>query len=117
MYLGTATFFGCCSFLVGDELASRDLHLPVDDSRNVFDGFKQWVETEKNRALPRPWFKVISFWSRDLDCGHVKSGAFSRFYDWLDEYAGIVGQHNLFRGAIEWRDARPSPRGALGTEE
>jgi hypothetical protein len=96
MYLGGPTFFGCYSYLLGDGRAHLDLHLPMDDARNVFDGFKRWVETEKNRALPRPWFKVISFWSMGLDCGYTKNSAFSRFYEWLDEYAETVGQPELF---------------------
>ena len=107
MYLGSSTFFGCYSYLSGDERAYQDLQLPADNTRAVFDGFKQWVEIEKNRALPRPWFKVITFRSMGLDCGHVSGGAFSRFYDWLDEYAEKVVQPNIVSrpGPVERRAA------------
>jgi hypothetical protein len=113
MYLGGPTFFGCCSYLMGDELAYRELQLPLDESRVVFDGFKQWVETEKNRALPRPWFKVISFRSMG-DCGHTKSGAFSLFYEWLDQYASEMGEPEVFRASTDWNDTRtvPNPKPA-----
>jgi hypothetical protein len=107
MYLGSSTFLGLCSYLMGDEHAHRDLKLPVDDGRIVFDGFKQWVETEKNRALPRPWFRVISFRSMG-DCGHTQSGAFSIFYKWLDQYASKTGKPKLFHVPVDW-DARPVP--------
>jgi hypothetical protein len=110
MYLGGPTFFGCCSYLMGDELAYRELQLPMDEGRVVFDGFKQWVETEKNRALPRSWFKVISFWSM-ADCGHTKSGAFSVFYEWLDEYASERGEPEVFRVSTDWSGATvPNPQ-------
>jgi hypothetical protein len=115
MYLGSPTFFGCHSYLSGDERAYLDLQLPVDETRAVFYGFKRWVETEKNRALPRPWFKVITFWSMGLDCGHARSGAFSRFYDWLDEYTERVGQRELFRVPVEWRSVQPSSQQTTGT--
>lgn len=97
MYLGHASFRALHAYLVGDERAYRDLELTGDEDRSVFDGFKKWVEAEKNQAAARPWFKVIEFWSGGVDCGHSpKSGAFSIFYSWLDQYAQTIGRAELF---------------------
>ena len=97
MYLGHATFQGCCSFLMGDERAYRDLNLPREDDRQLFHDFTQWIEATKNRAsIWRPWFKVIEFWSGGIDCGHTRHGAFMLFFKWLDEYAGLIGKEGLF---------------------
>ena len=96
MYLGHATFRGCCSYLMGDERAYRDLELLPDDGRQLFRNFIQWIETEKNRAgMPRQWFKVIEFWSGGIDCGHTQGGAFVLFFKWLDEYAKLIGKEGL----------------------
>jgi len=71
--------------------------LPEDVGRAVFAGFKKWVEAEKNRALPRPWHKVIEFWSGAVNCEHnPKNGAFSLFFHWLDEFAESLGRPKLF---------------------
>jgi len=101
MYLGHATFLGCCSYLAGDERASRDLELPSDEGRAVYRDFQLWVERQKNSGLPRPWFKGIEFWSGGIDCGHTSNGAFAVFFKWLDQYAEQIGRPGLFRGAPE----------------
>jgi hypothetical protein len=54
MYIGSSSFRGCYSFLLGDERAYKDLQIPVGEDRAVFEGFKKWVETKKNQAQPRP---------------------------------------------------------------
>jgi len=95
-YLGSTSFRACYSFLMGDERACIDLSLPKTDDRILFNDFKGWVERNKNRALPRPWFKIISFWSGLEDCGHTSRGAFSLFYTWLDQYAKEIDKPNLF---------------------
>jgi hypothetical protein len=96
IYLGAPAFRPCYSYLIGDESAYKDLQLPINEDRVTFENFKEWVETKKNQAQPRPWYKVISFWSGGLDCGHTSNGAFSIFYKWLDEYASEIGQPGLF---------------------
>lgn len=97
LYIGGPSFRACYSYLMGDERAHRDLQLTSDDGRRVFEDFKSWVEKEKNRALPRPWFKVISFWSMGVDCGHTEGGAFSVLFKWLAEYTTKIGRPELFR--------------------
>jgi hypothetical protein len=97
MYLGCSSFRALHCFLSGDEHAFRDLGLPADESRATFESFKRWVELTRNKALPRPWFKVIEFWSMGIDCGHnPKSGALSLFFSWLDQYAKEIGEEELF---------------------
>jgi len=96
IYLGAAAFRPCYSYLIGDESACKDLQLPINEDRVIFENFKVWVETKKNQAQPRPWYKIISFWSGGLDCGHTSNGAFTIFYKWLDEYASEIGQPRLF---------------------
>jgi hypothetical protein len=96
LYLGHATFCGCCAYLIGDERANRDLGLPDDEGRVLFRNCQKWVETSKNRAgLSRPWFKVIEFYSMGIDCGHTKSGAFAIFFRWIDEYLASVKKDGL----------------------
>lgn len=96
LYLGHATFRGCCAYLFGDERAYQDLGLTREDGRLFFQDFKKWVEMEKNQAAARPWFKVIEFWSGGIDCGHTPGGAFAIFFKWLDEYARSVGKKGSF---------------------
>jgi hypothetical protein len=95
-YLGNSTFLGCCSFLMGEARAQKDLGLPETEERRLFESFKLWVEENKNQAQPRPWFKIVSFWSGGVDCGHTPNGAFLLFWKWLDEYASKIGQPGLF---------------------
>lgn len=97
MYLGSSSFRALHAYLLGDERAFRDLELPPDEGRVKFETFKRWVELTKNKAMPRPWFKVIEFWSMGIDCGHnPKSGALSLFFSWLDQYAKEIGEDELF---------------------
>lgn len=97
LYFGYPTFLGCCSYLRGDEQAHLDLALPPDEGREIFRGFQEWVEKEKNQAgQKRPWFKVIEFWSGGIDCGHTASGAWSLFWKWLDQYTKLIGKEQLF---------------------
>jgi hypothetical protein len=91
MYFGTRSFRRCFFYLAGDDRAYRDLHLPPDEGRVLFEGFKNWIETKKNRALPRPWYKIVRFWSGS------DVSALETLFDWLDEYTEEVGQPNLFR--------------------
>lgn len=97
LYLGHATFLGCCSYLMGDEHAWLDIGLSLDEERSVFRGFKEWIESEKNRSsCRRSWFKVIQFWSGGIDCGGDYSGGFYLFYKWLDEFSQVIGRDGLF---------------------
>lgn len=97
LYLGHASFRALRAYLMGDSRACRDLQLPDDDGRKLFREFTTWVEVEKNRGLRRPWYKVIEFWSGGVDCGHnPKSGAFTLFFHWLDQYAEKVGRPAFF---------------------
>jgi hypothetical protein len=96
MYIGSASFLGCCSYLMGDERAYQDLGLSGDEGRDVFRSFQQWIENEKNRSgIHRPWFKVVQFWSGGVDCGE-NAGAYKLFLSWLDEYVKKVGRPGLF---------------------
>jgi hypothetical protein len=82
---------------MGDERGYYDLRLPSEDGRLLFRDFMKWIETTRNQAgLSRPWFKVIEFWSGGIDCGHTRSGAFSLFFRWLDEYVKLIGKEGLF---------------------
>jgi hypothetical protein len=102
LYLGHASFRAFHSYMTGDEYACRDLQVPTDEGRSIFEAFKRWVETEKNRALPRPWFKVIEFWGGGIDCGHnPKSGAFSLCFHWIDEFAEKIGKPDMFRVIVK----------------
>ena len=84
---------------MGHERCYQDLGLPIDEDRAFFGDFQKWVESEKSRsAQTRPWFKVIQFWSGGVDWGtSEKSGAFSLFFHWLDQFAEIKGKEGLFR--------------------
>jgi hypothetical protein len=95
-FIGTSSFMGSCSFLMGESRAHHDLNLPMDENRHLFESFKRWVEENKNLAQPRPWFKIVCFWSGGVDCGHIRTGAFALFSKWLDEYAAQVGRPGLF---------------------
>lgn len=107
MYLGSSSFRALHCYLLGDEHAFRDLELQADECRAKFEAFKGWVELTKNKALPRPWFKVIEFWSMGIDCGHIpKSGALSLFFSWLDRYAKEIGEAELF--AVESKQSKPN---------
>lgn len=98
LYVGHGTFLGCCSYLMGLERYCQDSGLPVGEDRAFFREFQRWVESEKSRSThPRPWFKVIQFWSGGIDWGSgPKSGAFSLFYAWLDQFSEISGKAGLF---------------------
>lgn len=97
LHIGYPTFLGCCSYLRGDEHASQDLRLPPDEGREIFRGFQEWVEREKNQAgQKRPWIKVIEFWGGGIDCGHTTSGAWSLFWKWFDQYTKLIGKEQLF---------------------
>jgi hypothetical protein len=99
MWIGYATFLGCCAHLMGDERAFADLGLAPDYERTLFADFKNWVESEKSGSTQfRPWFKVIEFWSIG-DCGHSSGGAYSLFFKWLDSFAEMQGHPGLFRPA------------------
>lgn len=97
MYLGHSTFQGCYSHLMGNELAYGDLTLQNDEGRVLFHDFQRWVETEENKGLPRPWYKVIEFWSRGIDCGHTPGGAFALFFTWFDQFTKQVGKEGILR--------------------
>jgi hypothetical protein len=98
LYIGHACFSGISGYLAGHLQAGKDLGLPMTSDEELFSRFKQWVETTKNRAKAhRHWYKIISFYSGDCDCGHVPSGAFSIFYRWLDEFASEIGIPDAFR--------------------
>jgi hypothetical protein len=102
LYLGRATFLGFSSYLMGDERACMDLKLSAEESRRIFKEFQAWVEREKSHSsLRRPWFKVIEYCAWGIDCGHTNRGAWSIFWEWLDEYTGSIGQPNLFGGIAE----------------
>lgn len=90
------TFRGCCAYLMGHERAQDDLGVGGDQSREVLDGFKRWVETVQNQAKPRPWLKVILYRSGFSECVSCEGSAFNLFFQWLDEYAQTVGQPDLF---------------------
>jgi hypothetical protein len=82
---------------MGDERGYYDLRLPSEDGCLLFRDFMKWIETTRNQAgLSRPWFKIIEFWSGGIDCGHTRSGAFSLFFRWLDEYVKLIGKEGLF---------------------
>ena len=98
IYAVDGNFFGYCAFLMGEQRAHENLQLPSDSGRTMFDEFKRWIEEKENRALPRPWYKVIAFWSGGYQVG--PDGAFSLFYKWLDEYAAENGMPNLFRPTL-----------------
>ncbi len=98
LYIGHRTFLGCCSYLMGLERCCQDLGLPLDEDRAFFGEFQKWVESEKSSsAKMRPWSRVIWFWSGGIDSGGEKSGAFSLFFDWLDQFAEISGKEGLFQ--------------------
>lgn len=102
LHLGSITFRGLCAYPAGDECAYRDLNCSEDSGRVLFEEFKLWIEKEKNKALPRKWFKVVRFWSGDVDYGTRTSGAFTLFFHWLDEFAAKVGEPKLFQVEVDW---------------
>jgi hypothetical protein len=101
MFSGATYFQGGFFFLVGEEKAHRDLGLQPDRDREVFQDFKAWVEARKNRAAPRPWFKIVKFW------GGSDVSALGTFFDWLDEYTTEAGMPDLFRGDVDFRERIP----------
>jgi hypothetical protein len=110
MYLGSASFLGFSSYLMGDERAQLDLGFAVDEGRAIFRDFQKWVEIEQNNfKLHRPWFKIIEFWSAGSDCGHTSSGAYTLFFKWLDRYTEQIGKPGLF-GPIPPTAAGPISR-------
>jgi hypothetical protein len=95
-HLPIRTFSNFCAFVMGDERAHQDLRQEPDSARTAFREFQKWVETEKNRALPRPWFKIILFYSASGECNANEGSAFSLFCRWLDEYGRTIGKSHLF---------------------
>ena len=96
-HLEVRTFSGFCAYLMGDFCACQDLQLVPDEQRLGFKKFERWVESEKNRAAPRCWHRVILYRSQFRDCNTCKNSAFSLFCDWLDEFAMEIGTPDLFR--------------------
>ncbi len=97
-YVLYETFTGCCAFIMGDELAYREIGLPPDEGREVFHSFQQWVVQEHNSAAEwRPWFRIIEFRSFGIDCGYSTRGAWNIFWTWLDQYTERIGKGHLFR--------------------
>jgi hypothetical protein len=96
-YLEVRTFRGFCAYLMGDCRAYEDLQLVPDDQRLALKAFERWVESNKNRASPRPWHRVILYSSQFRDCNTCSGSAFSLFCDWLDEYAAEIGKPDLFQ--------------------
>jgi hypothetical protein len=97
--LEVRTFSGFCAYLMGDFRACHDLQLVPDEQRIGSKKFERWVESEKNRAAPRPWHRVILYRSQFRNCNICKGGTFSLFCDWLDEFAMEIGKPDLFRVA------------------
>ena len=97
MHLALRTFRGFCAYIMGDERAHQDLQMPADAPRAAFRKFQRWVEIEKNKTISQPWHKVILLARDGQDCDFSEHSAFSLFCDWLDEYAELTGNPNLFR--------------------
>jgi hypothetical protein len=95
-HLPIRTFSNFCAFVMGDERAHQDLRQAPDSVRTGFREFQKWIETEKNRALPRPWFKIILFYSTSGECNANEGNAFSLFCRWLGEYGQTIGKPHLF---------------------
>ena len=93
MYIGSNSFQGLYSFLMGDERAHSDLGIQCDEGREEFRAFTKWIESNRNKALARPWYNVILFYSRFRD-----EQAFSLFFKWLDDYARDMRTPDFFRG-------------------
>lgn len=104
-HLAHPSFRSLVAYLVGDERAYQDLQLPLDEGRTTFNDFKDWVGAKKNKGLPLPWFKVVRFYGSLYGS---KGGSLGLFYDWLDEYAGTIGQPDYFAGAADWRQRQAS---------
>lgn len=91
MYLGSATFQGFTSYLMGDERAQLDFGFAADEGRAVFRDFQKWVEIEHNNfKVHRPWFKIVEFWCIS------DSSAYTLFLKWLDLYLEQIGKPGLF---------------------
>jgi hypothetical protein len=110
LYLGDTSFRKCYLLLMGDERAYSDMGLAPGEDRKLFAEFKNWVQKEKNKAVrPRSWHAIISIYGSQGDCGHVKHGAFSLFYEWLDEFSSSIGRPELFQAPVNWWQRKRSP--------
>jgi hypothetical protein len=96
MWVGYPHFSGVHAYLVGYEGAGGDLGLPKTADEKLYGDFKQWIEKSKfPKGKPRPWFKLILFHSSH-DSGFTPSGAYSVFFDLLDDFAKEIGRPGLF---------------------
>jgi len=96
LYLGYPHFSGAYSYLSGFQRAGRDLTLPASSEEVFYEEFKTWIERVKFPVgKPRPWFKLIQFYSFH-DCGTSKSSAYAVFFELLDEFAEAKTRKDLF---------------------
>lgn len=92
MYFGNTHFRNFYLMMLGDARAFSDLGLPPGNDRKIWAEFRSWLEKTKNKAnINRPWHKIVSYW------GGSGEYALELFYKWLDEFAGTIGQPELFR--------------------
>jgi len=99
LYVGYPHFAGVHAYLAGHERAGEDLGLSKTADEKLYDDFKQWVEGSEREQYPnrkpRPWFKVVRFYSFH-DCGLGRTSAYSVFFNFLDKFAKTRGCPGLF---------------------
>ncbi|MFC5863823.1 hypothetical protein ACFPT7_16060 [Acidicapsa dinghuensis] len=92
MYIGSQTFLGFCSMLMGDIFATVEMGSDFDAGQLLFIKFQKWVEATKNHSEQfRHWFKIVNFWSID------DHSAYTLFCAWLDEFSKEAGNPDIFR--------------------
>lgn len=104
LYVGYPNLAGINCYLQGHERAGGDLGLLKTVDEELYDDFKRWVENERfPLGSPRPWFKLIRFYSVH-DCGLKKGSAYTAFFELLDTFAVHVGRPGLFEISADYGD-------------